>query len=84
MALYIDCYVIVTAVQPIIAALLVGSKKYSPPRGALRAHVDCVPGWILVVSLGATAIFWFEQPVSKENFLPKDFEETPRKPRQVR
>lgn len=30
--------------------------------GSLAGHVDCLFGWVLVVSLGCNAVFWYEEP----------------------
>ena len=32
------------------------------PSGTLRQHVDMLPGWVLIVSLGCTAVFWIQEP----------------------
>ena len=55
--------------------------RYPTSRGRLRPHVDMLPGWVIVVSLGCDALFWAEEPISRTNslFAVRDAERLPRR-----
>jgi len=53
-----------------------------PVDGKLRGHVDMLPGYALIVSLGNDAVFWYQEPSKMSSKLMKTEADNERKEKQ--